>query len=65
MEGFVASEEARVTNEMLDAYERGEQEKLDQVTSKQIFTFLEHEVTRVAKGLKAMGGGADDDGGLL
>jgi len=60
VEGFVATEEARLAAELLDAYEQGDQDKLTAVASKQHISFLEAEVARLAKSLKAVGGGDDN-----
>ena len=56
----MATEEARLAAELLDAYEQGDQEKLTAVASKQHISFLEAEVARLAKSLKAVGGGDDN-----
>jgi len=45
-EGFVSTSEGQVANELLEAYDKGDQEALEKVTQKQVFTFLEPEVLR-------------------
>jgi len=48
---FAMSQEGLTASELLDAYENGNAEALKIVTSKQIFNFLDNQVTKIARAL--------------
>jgi len=61
-DGFMNCEEGKAAGDMLKAYEDADQNAFNAVVSRQVFNFLENEITRLARGLKAQGVG---DEGLL
>jgi len=61
-EGFMSSEEGKAGGDMLTAYENADQTAFNAVVNRQVFNFLENEVTKLARNLKAVGMGDD---GLL
>eukprot|EP01028_Stygiella_incarcerata_P011028 TRINITY_DN603_c0_g4_i1.p1 TRINITY_DN603_c0_g4~~TRINITY_DN603_c0_g4_i1.p1 ORF type:complete len:199 (-),score=69.51 TRINITY_DN603_c0_g4_i1:236-832(-) len=53
---FVTSEEKDVADQLLASFEEQDEERLEETKRRQAFEFLEHEVTRLARGLKLTGG---------
>jgi len=53
--GFATSAEGRSAAEILDAFEKRNQEALKKALSKQVFTFLDNEVAKLAKKLTVTG----------
>ena len=54
---FVTSDEQPLADAMLDAYDGGDQDGLDQVTRDQTFSFLPNDIAVLARKLKAEGSG--------
>ncbi|KAG9287433.1 hypothetical protein G9A89_023805 [Geosiphon pyriformis] len=53
---FVQSEESAVASILLDAFEQGDQELLEETVNRQIITFLDNEVAKLARNLHVPGG---------
>jgi len=53
--GFVTSSEGRAAAELMDAYEKRNNEALKKCVAKQVFTFLDNEVAKIAKKLTVNG----------
>jgi len=53
--GFSKSEEGRAAAELLDGFEKRDNEAIKKCTSKQVFTFLDNDVTKIAKKLTSTG----------
>jgi len=62
-DGFMSSEEGKAGGDMLNACENSDQVAYDAVVARQVYNFLDNEITKLARSLKAQGTG--DDGGLL
>jgi tetratricopeptide (TPR) repeat protein len=66
--GFTNSQEGRGAMELMDAYEKRDNEGLKKCVNKQIFTFLDNDVAKLAKKLTASGAPSssskEDDQGL-
>jgi len=54
--GFSTAPEARVAQDILDAYEKRNNEALQKSVGGQVITFLDNEIAKLAKGLKIKGG---------
>ncbi|CAJ0769601.1 19407_t:CDS:2, partial [Entrophospora sp. SA101] len=55
LNAFVQSEESAIASFLLDAFEQGDQELLEQAVRRQVVTFLDNEVVRLARSLQVPG----------
>ncbi|RUP02328.1 soluble NSF attachment protein [Jimgerdemannia flammicorona] len=62
--GFPQSEEASICHGLLDAFEQGDQDLLDQTVARQNITFLDNDIARLARQLKVPGESLTGGGGL-
>jgi len=66
--GFSSGPEAKVAQELLDAYEKTNNEALQKIIGAQAITFLDNEIAKLAKSLSVKGGvselNQEDEGGL-
>ena len=53
---FVQSEEAAISSSLLDAFEQGDQDLLDQVVRRPVVTYLDNEVAKLSRELQVPGG---------
>eukprot|EP00041_Stephanoeca_diplocostata_P011001 m.177593 g.177593 ORF g.177593 m.177593 type:complete len:381 (+) comp18373_c0_seq2:271-1413(+) len=53
---FASSDEQLIADQMLNAYDEKDQDKLNEVTRQQIFSFLSNDIAVLARKLKAQGG---------
>jgi tetratricopeptide (TPR) repeat protein len=58
-EGFFGSMEGRLANQMLDAWERGDAEAVEETVKGQGFTFLDVNIAKLAKALRHSGEAAE------
>ncbi|CAG8712598.1 13375_t:CDS:2, partial [Acaulospora morrowiae] len=56
LHAFVQSEESAVASSLLDAFEQGDQELLEKTVHRQIITFLDNDIVKLARGLQVPGG---------
>ncbi|ORY05364.1 TPR-like protein [Basidiobolus meristosporus CBS 931.73] len=56
--GFGVGDEAHVAQDIIEAFQNFDQEKLQEATSSRIVNFLDNEVARIARNLRVPGGGA-------
>ncbi|CAG8761051.1 12163_t:CDS:2, partial [Acaulospora colombiana] len=56
LHAFVQSEESAVASSLLDAFEQGDQELLETTVHRQIITFLDNDIAKLARGLQVPGG---------
>lgn len=53
---FVPSEESAISNSLLDAFEQGDQDLLDQIVRRPIVTYLDNDVAKLSRELQVPGG---------
>lgn len=62
---FSSSEEWFLANLILDAWDKKDAEKVEECANKQMFTFLENPIARIAKKLRLPEGDDEEGGGIL
>lgn len=50
--GFLGTEECTIAQQLVETYQNGDQDALIKLTQKQLFNFLEAEVTRLSRQLR-------------
>ncbi|CAG8501330.1 815_t:CDS:2 [Diversispora eburnea] len=55
LQAFVQSEESAIASSLLDAFEQGDQELLEQTVRRQAVTFLDNGIAKLARGLQVPG----------